>query len=1064
MNSNIRFTLYYIFLGIIWLFLTDFIIGYSLKDLSVVNSFWFHFVKGVFFFILSGIVLYFAINKYQHHKKNHLPQGEQDDALEFSVLNQKLIQILKSGQDGYILLNRSFLVEDFNQAGNKLFTALFQHDLHQEKQLAQIVKNHEDSVYRDLIQNLKKGNTIELYDELSLDSGQPLNLYLRFNPILLHDQVIYTYVLIRDISSERESKRKLLEFNFTFENLLTNSRDGYISISPTGYVKNINESAKKFLKINSSNLNIFKIPTFEESNFETFCRGIKIDDEAQKNMYLAHAFLWVNVKVVPSYEQINLFLEDVTNFKVSTQLLSIEKTAVNLITQNQINDYEILSQTIRSIEYLIPNVKISYFALDQIKNELVFAACSVQNGNKNGFNDSEINLHNFENLANKELIFNRKEQIEPNLFDYNCFEQAEIIKSVPLFRKDKECIGVLFLIINERVDQIINLKQISDLIKNTFENIFDFKNTFHQLELLSVVAKSSNKGFATIRNDNLIIWKNQSFRNIFKNYSDSLIYEDILVLFTNLIQNEQDLIQIKANISNFQPFLIETTFAVSERETIEISLGGRPLFTGNDIQFLLEFDDITERKKAENTIRKNSLFLKDITDSVPFVLFQLEVDQNMNLKFPFISSGILKLNQHIPIEKLQENPLLLNDYMLSSEIIGLRYKMFRCYLAGADFSHVFRIKNETGVFCWVKVMAIVKRDELGNRYYYGSIVNINEEQLAKIEIEKSNNRFTYVSKAVNEAIWDWDLKTNDLHWSDGFTRLFGYSLDHYPKIENWQAFIHAEDFQKSKDYYMRVIQSPRENNWTNEYRLLHVDGTYRYVIDRAYLIRDKQGRVERIIGSIQDVTQKRDFEKQKSILIHHTQDDERRRFSMELHDGLAQYLVALNLYMNQLDDGGKVDYDILSLCKEIVQDGLNLTRALCYSLSPPELNNGLIPGVRALFERLDALNEIQFEIIIDPKNEIEFTRNLDAYNLFRIIQEFTNNSIKYAKCNQIQCEFGTRKNIRYVKIKDNGIGFDIQKVKKGFGLENMEKRGVLINAKLNFYSTPGKGTELIIYF
>lgn len=129
-------------------------------------------------------------------------------------------------------------------------------------------------------------------------------------------------------------------------------------------------------------------------------------------------------------------------------------------------------------------------------------------------------------------------------------------------------------------------------------------------------------------------------------------------------------------------------------------------------------------------------------------------------------------------------------------------------------------------------------------------------------LRKSEERFRYVSKATNDAIWDWDLATNSLWWSTGFETLFGYRrAEVEPTIDAWTTRIHPEDREKTISGIHEKIDG-NGSNWEAEYRFRRKDGGYAYVLDRGYLIRDETGKVLRMIGGMADLTKHKELESQ----------------------------------------------------------------------------------------------------------------------------------------------------------------------------------------------------------
>jgi PAS domain S-box-containing protein len=128
------------------------------------------------------------------------------------------------------------------------------------------------------------------------------------------------------------------------------------------------------------------------------------------------------------------------------------------------------------------------------------------------------------------------------------------------------------------------------------------------------------------------------------------------------------------------------------------------------------------------------------------------------------------------------------------------------------------------------------------------------------EMEEINQRYDYVTKATFDAIWDWDLANETIFWGEGFQTLFGYKRDNVQqRIQSWTDHIHPDDIS-------RVLKGIREfvagtqTNWVDEYRFHKTDGTYAYVTDKGIVIRDEHGKAIRIVGAMQDITEKKELE------------------------------------------------------------------------------------------------------------------------------------------------------------------------------------------------------------
>src|SRR5512147_1195067 len=114
----------------------------------------------------------------------------------------------------------------------------------------------------------------------------------------------------------------------------------------------------------------------------------------------------------------------------------------------------------------------------------------------------------------------------------------------------------------------------------------------------------------------------------------------------------------------------------------------------------------------------------------------------------------------------------------------------------------------------------------------------------------SNERFELVARATNDALWDWNLKTNEIWWSEGFSKLFGYSLDELePTIESWTKRLHPDDRNAAVAGIHAVIDSGGKV-WADEYRFIRKDGSYAFVSDRGFVIHDAEGKPVRMVGGM----------------------------------------------------------------------------------------------------------------------------------------------------------------------------------------------------------------------
>lgn len=202
------------------------------------------------------------------------------------------------------------------------------------------------------------------------------------------------------------------------------------------------------------------------------------------------------------------------------------------------------------------------------------------------------------------------------------------------------------------------------------------------------------------------------------------------------------------------------------------------------------------------------------------------------------------------------------------------------HIAGSEHRHQDMVTHVTacGQLITVELASEIMPD-WGAHARIMSALDVTERERA-IEVEKqlrrSNERFNYASKASHEAIYDWDIVTDNIHWADGFCRVFGYPLDgrKYP-VKSWIAMIHPDD----RDAIEQLLESSLADQhcvyWNAHYRLRHALDGYLFVEETGYIIRDNTGKPLRIIGALRDITEQQQVamaleasEKRYSDLFH----------------------------------------------------------------------------------------------------------------------------------------------------------------------------------------------------
>jgi PAS domain S-box-containing protein len=170
--------------------------------------------------------------------------------------------------------------------------------------------------------------------------------------------------------------------------------------------------------------------------------------------------------------------------------------------------------------------------------------------------------------------------------------------------------------------------------------------------------------------------------------------------------------------------------------------------------------------------------------------------------------------------------------------------------------------------------------------------DITDRKRAEEALRENLERFELANRATFNTIWDWNLQTDALWWNDNLQLMFGHKPEEIePGIESWANRIHPEDLSRTKIRIHAAIDLGKQS-WSDQYRFRRKDGSYATVADRGFISRDTSGKPMRMIGAMEDIT-------------------ERERAEEQLRAAKNQYqqlVENINEVIFSLDDGGTITY------------------------------------------------------------------------------------------------------------------------------------------------------------
>jgi PAS domain S-box-containing protein len=345
--------------------------------------------------------------------------------------------------------------------------------------------------------------------------------------------------------------------------------------------------------------------------------------------------------------------------------------------------------------------------------------------------------------------------------------------------------------------------------------------------------------------------------------------------------------------------------------------------------------------------------------------------------------------------------------------------------------------------------------------------DVSDRNKAVEEMKKSEERYGRAAAAGKVGVWEWDLVTDDIFVDSYLKALLGYDdCEIQNRIEDWGRHVHPED----ADRVMKAAEACTRGEtplYEVEHRMLHKDGSVRWLLARGIVNRDPEGRPIRMVGSDVDITYRKEAEeKLRSVtaLLFKAEEEERRRIARELHDELNQKLALLTVdvesVMLKLTPTEATLRPHLEELKARAGEVSTEAHRLAYRLHPAILDDlGLPAALRSYIAELSRLYKSSFGLT--ERNVPGRLPRTIATCLYRVGQEALRNAAKHSNSDRVTARLiGTTTGI-VLSIRDHGIGFDwelARKQRKGLGLNIMEERVRLVGGTVAIRSIPRGGT------
>ncbi|MGZ5191677.1 MAG: PAS domain-containing sensor histidine kinase [Flavisolibacter sp.] len=455
-----------------------------------------------------------------------------------------------------------------------------------------------------------------------------------------------------------------------------------------------------------------------------------------------------------------------------------------------------------------------------------------------------------------------------------------------------------------------------------------------------------------------------------------------------------------------------------------------------------------------------NMSLDHLLDTLPYFICAIDA----NGMFVFVNKtaeNILGYSQ----DELKEKSFF--DLLVETDLSKTK-KMMEFILSGADISN-FRnqyIKKDGSIL----PLSWTGKWNEKDRLIYCSAYEVRSEQGTErlhLEYEKKlkehNRQLSEILDRIGDGFIALDENARVIYWNRQAEIITGKQREEVLTREIWDGYpqtLHSNFYT----YYKKAIETQTPQRYES---LLSSDEDW-YEIS---LYPSNKG----LTGFLKNITErksidehleyeKRQTQKKITAAVIKAQESERAEVSQELHDNVNQVLTTVKLYTELCMSNGSNSAELLKKSSELLQYCINEIRILSRQLSAPSLGKiRMKDSIKELVETIAATGKT--DIKLDTKDILDLEVGEELHlAIYRILQEHLTNILKHADASMVKIVINLIDDDLFIKVTDNGRGFNVYEKKGGIGIANMLSRAESLGGRLSINSAPGLGCVLIAHF
>jgi PAS domain S-box-containing protein len=266
--------------------------------------------------------------------------------------------------------------------------------------------------------------------------------------------------------------------------------------------------------------------------------------------------------------------------------------------------------------------------------------------------------------------------------------------------------------------------------------------------------------------------------------------------------------------------------------------------------------DIRERRRSEQALRESQERFRQLADNLPHgFIYQIIQAPDGRVRFSYVSGGVEALCGVTPAEAAR-GPGTLYGLILPEDLPLMRAREDEAFRQRKPFDCQLRVRAHDGKLRWLHCRSAPRPVPDGGSVWDGIAVDITARKQAEESLRESEERLRLALDAGRVGAWDWDIRTNQVTWSERIYEFHGLPPGTFGgRVEDFAALVHPEDRERVSQAIKQAVENRQP--YGAEFRIVRPDGEVRWIATDGRVLFDEAGRPVRMLGATIDVTERR---------------------------------------------------------------------------------------------------------------------------------------------------------------------------------------------------------------